>query len=460
MANYFEDYGEIQTQVNKVLYYSQELSGSISFREIDTKKLFSDWAANKQILISRFDNELATYLKTDLIYESPKKVRFELTEESKQRRLNDLITNIALEYQEIADFLANNKESFFENRVTKSAQALHAIIPEGMKLVKSLKYFFETSKKDEKKLLRKLQDEVSAVMNQDIIEGTFCISIHPLDYLSISENTHKWHSCHSLNSDFRSGNLNYMADAATLVCYIKTADSVKLPNFPESVPWNNKKWRVLLFINNSGTFFMTGREYPYDCAPALNLIQEVYNDFCGGAQLLTPWYSEQIHKININNYEYTFSSPKIPVGDSLLSLEEIYQPGYNTHQYNDVLRNPNYRNKANYSYLASDKRFYFSFHRSVQLSEPKLFIPAKVKSNTINVGQEVKCICRNCYNAIDNSDSMLCDKHTLAYMPEELLDPDYFPVCTFCKCRFIHYEGGYDEEGNIYCASCYSNQLD
>ena len=73
--------------------------------------------------------------------------------------------------------------------------------------------------------------------------------MHPLDYLSLSENTYNWRSCHSLDGEYRAGNLSYMMDKSTVICYLKSNDDVILSNFGPEVKWNSKKWRVLLYFS-------------------------------------------------------------------------------------------------------------------------------------------------------------------------------------------------------------------
>ena len=45
---------------------------------------------------------------------------------------------------------------------------------------------------------------------QDVkVSGDLVLSVHPLDYLSISDNNHNWYSCHSLDGEYGAGNLGY-----------------------------------------------------------------------------------------------------------------------------------------------------------------------------------------------------------------------------------------------------------
>ena len=101
--------------------------------------------------------------------------------------------------------------------------------------------------------------------------------MHPLDFLSLSENNSNWRSCHALDGDYRAGNLNYMADDVTIVAYIKSSSGdEKLREFPKSVPWNNKKWRALLFINEDVCYL--GRQYPFAAAGVEDLLEKVLHE--------------------------------------------------------------------------------------------------------------------------------------------------------------------------------------
>jgi hypothetical protein len=122
-----------------------------------------------------------------------------------------------------------------------------AKVPKGMKLSKAFKYFVE----DEGQL-RIIQDVFSEMIQKNKVCGKLCISIHPLDYLSTSETTHNWRSCHALDGEYRAGGLAYMCDKTTVVCYIKSDEDAVLPRFPHHIKWNDKKWRMLLHMEEAG----------------------------------------------------------------------------------------------------------------------------------------------------------------------------------------------------------------
>ena len=120
--------------------------------------------------------------------------------------------------------------------------------------------------------------EDQQIIQENTITGTLCFSVHPLDFLSSSENTHNWRSCHSLDGEYRGGNLSYMVDDCTFMCYLRSDGyDHQLPNFPHEVKWNSKKWRVLLYLSNDRTMLMAGRQYPFSSSTGMDrVIKEVF----------------------------------------------------------------------------------------------------------------------------------------------------------------------------------------
>lgn len=98
--------------------------------------------------------------------------------------------------------MRDNKGGFFDNRVLLPYPSFN--IPLGSKLSKSFKRFINSQE-----IVRWAQDTASRYMQENKIEGYLYLSIHPLDFLTISENNENWWSCQSLDGDYRSGNLSY-----------------------------------------------------------------------------------------------------------------------------------------------------------------------------------------------------------------------------------------------------------
>jgi hypothetical protein len=72
------------------------------------------------------------------------------------------------------------------------------------------------------------------LLSPKIVEMTFVLSVHPCDYLEMSNKSNSWSSCHSLDSSYQAGTLSYMCDSVSMVAYTVsdtsvTKDFYKLP---------------------------------------------------------------------------------------------------------------------------------------------------------------------------------------------------------------------------------------
>ena len=101
----------------------------------------------------------------------------------------------------------------------------------------------------------------SLFLNQKITKGELCLSIHPLDYMTMSDNACDWSSCMSWmgGGDYRQGTVEMMNSGCVVVAYLKASEDM------ETVcghKWNNKKWRQLFIVT---PHIIVGiRQYPYN----------------------------------------------------------------------------------------------------------------------------------------------------------------------------------------------------
>lgn len=106
----------------------------------------------------------------------------------------------------------------------------------------------------------------SQVLNQKKLTGHLCLSIHPLDYMTMSDNNCDWDSCMSwLNEGcYRQGTVEMMNSDMVVVAYLTSSEEMPLwwsSNKEEDKYWNNKKWRQLFVVNRD---IITGvKSYPY-----------------------------------------------------------------------------------------------------------------------------------------------------------------------------------------------------
>ena len=99
----------------------------------------------------------------------------------------------------------------------------------------------------------------SQILNQKYLKGDFSISIHPLDYMTMSDNECGWDSCMSWRNfgGYRQGTVEMMNSPCVIVAYMKS----KTPLPVWGGEWNNKKWRCLFIVDEN--FICKVKSYPY-----------------------------------------------------------------------------------------------------------------------------------------------------------------------------------------------------
>ena len=101
----------------------------------------------------------------------------------------------------------------------------------------------------------------SQVLNQKQIKGNLCLSIHPLDYITMSDNNCGWTSCMSWMDepgDYRLGTIEMMNSDCVIVAYVESKD----PMWTPGGDWNSKRWRQLYIITRE--VILGNRQYPYN----------------------------------------------------------------------------------------------------------------------------------------------------------------------------------------------------
>lgn len=418
------DYTEIQKDFDKVLCYSQEQDS------VNTDNLFKKWAEAKSDFINQMGGEL--------IYESPYDIAISLPKEAREERIDkyiDVVWNIS---GEIGDFLKEERDGLFDNKTCVEAFICNHMIPVGMKIGKALHKYFSAYCSADK--LEWIIQELSRIIQENTISGRLCFSVHPLDFLSLSENTHKWRSCHALDGEYRDGNLSYMCDKVTAIAYLKSEEDAILPRFPDDVPWNNKKWRCLMFFDKNRHLIWAGRQYPFSSNSALDavhtrLLREFdYFDPNNFTSALPEWRNNTFKTVvpkfdEDDNESYDLNIPHILYNGMIYPLNNFIKDHKYSNAYNDLL-NSHFYTPVYLSYS------YTNFSNTA--------IPP------IEIGGEAPCIHCGESHAFD-SQTMLCAKDVLTCTDEML---DGIEICPRCGERFIAEEGSYYHY-ETYCPDCY-----
>lgn len=423
---------EIKENIRKVLKHSQKIE------EPQIDKLFELWFDNKRDIIEAMGGKL--------IYEIEEPFTFELSEEGKADRVSSFI-NLCwdLNLTDLATFLEAERKGFFNNICEND----WGEAKKGTKLVKAFKYFIKDST-----VLTEMQNKASMIIQENKITGKLCFSVHPLDYLSISETTYNWRSCHALDGEYRAGNLSYMMDNSTIVCYLKGEDNVKLPRFPEDVLWNSKKWRVLLYLSNDWKMIFAGKQYPFSSLEGMNAIIDkcfnanevtgfrrpstrTYDGYRGSKW--SHWNDYTVPNPTVDNIVFDLDESYIPVGGGIVSLTNLVKDEKGSKHFNDVLRSSCY--KPMYTYLIEKgwwKEDYFSL--------------ADARKTHFNIGKFTYCLRCGEKEVMDmGSATMMCYDCEREFGNSE---NDVFGFCKHCGAR-IETENGFYIEDELYCEDCF-----
>ena len=151
--------------------------------------------------------------------------------------------------------------------------------------------------------------EHSRIHNTKKLMGKLCLSIHPMDYMTMSMNEEKWSSCMNWREPggYRGGTVEVMNSNCTIVAYLKS-DNTKLTWNDDPYGWNSKKWRILITVNDTGIYAIKG--YPYHnaemtkiCIDWLKELARTNLDMHFGSIEKVPACST-FHYPDTNNYYY------------------------------------------------------------------------------------------------------------------------------------------------------------
>ena len=418
----------VKEQFKRVIEFSQDMDTNA---QVD--QLFARWMEAKAKFVKRFGG---------LIYEWPEPVEFTLDPVEKQKKVRQLVSCIADSYHnnELANFIDANADTFFDNVISDTS--VKEEIPKGMKLIKAFKYF-----EKDKAILSHMQDLASQYIQENKIKGILCFSVHPLDFLSSSENTYNWRSCHALDGEYRGGNLSYMVDETTFMVYLKgEKGNVRLPRFPHDVPWNDKKWRMLIHAAKDDSLMFASRQYPFASKPGIDMVLNVYNNLLvkegnpqhpwRGPNRYNNWSQYYIDRYTRHDNHFDevekLGTRYLIINSFLADINQVMTEGSGALNYNDVLCSTCY----DFPYYAISSEWWGHI--------------SKLVSNPIVVGGAVKCVQCGC-DYVHNPETMKCDD---CHCDDCDYDDNYV-YCSCCDSRTwyedIYYVGNSEEPVCEYC---------
>lgn len=266
--------------------------------------------------------------------------------------------------------------------------------------------------------------EISQCRNTAHLEGNLCLSIHPMDYVTMSDNDCGWQSCmhwYDDGGECRIGTLDMLSSPYSVVAYLESEEPYDFcqymfyNNTVENTVWNNKKWRQLLFVHPA--FIVGNRHYPCEIPEAERIAMEWLRELAQSAGIAQ--YSETTAELR------NFQTNNINGKSVYLSIEM-------TDMYNDLSVNNYYLANNFDGYLAPTC---MSYHKSDYIF-------------TTNVSGVPRCI--DCGRPIYN----VPDQRVLQC--ENCVEGFYCDCCD----EFILGEPEYtNNNGQQFCYSCTDSQL-
>lgn len=308
------------------------MSGSIVVE--DLRKALGEWDKQKsKDLITLFGDK-------DLILRRP--FSYQITKDNLQIEIRKEIDKHPTAYQNMFNFLHrlqyryDNDERYPVRFFTSLMNMEHIIsgcweyprativfedgevfkISTGMRIMKIIYKVFQKFNGDED-IYEAYRIWHSQLFNQTNIDGELCLSIHPLDFMTMSDNANGWNSCMRWTDDsgdpgdYREGTVECMNSPYILIAYLHnhnrkfTPKDIGYGNLSEDWEWNSKRWRELFIVQQG--FISEIKGYPYQDEHLTNSV--------------LMWIKELAH----NNLGWDYDDEEVNIG---AENEQFNEEGY------------------------------------------------------------------------------------------------------------------------------------
>ena len=262
----------------------------------------------------------------------------------------------------------------------------------------------------------------SLIHNQKKIKGIINLSIHPLDYWTMSDNECDWSSCMSWQEPggYRQGTVEMMNSPIVIVAYMSAANPMTIGN---GFTWNNKKWRQLFIVDRD--IILGIKSYPY------------YNDEL--TLTITKWIKE-LAETNMG-WQYFGEENGMPIK---YNFNPFHNPDYPDEE--RLLRFAFFSNNMYTDVGCMDWHPMYvgtHVHYDCGLGYNQRYYDNKPTYQIdINYSGESQCVwCGNTDPGLDDESCLCCD------------------VCQdsirCCECGERLYDDGYYIDGDQLCEDCY-----
>ena len=162
-----------------------------------------------------------------------------------------------------ATYNLTRANQLFTNRVAKEFSYRNkdgkiVKVPEGAKVMRVLQKIAKEFDLPDFEIFRNHISRITEIRKSKI---KFTLSIHPLDYMTMSDNANGWESCMNWTQgpgSYRAGTIEMMNSPVVVVAYITTK-----PYYPANtfIEWTSKSWRELIIVHPNT--ICSVKSYPY-----------------------------------------------------------------------------------------------------------------------------------------------------------------------------------------------------
>lgn len=137
-------------------------------------------------------------------------------------------------------------------------------IKNGMRTIRTIQKVIKATKYPHLDLFEKWCNKVNFINTNAQLNTKLTLSINPIDFISMSDNTCNWTSCMSWRNDgcYHAGTLEMMNSNVAIVAYLEGPQTFSIYDAEgEQFIIPNKSWRSLFYVHKK--IILAGKAYPY-----------------------------------------------------------------------------------------------------------------------------------------------------------------------------------------------------
>ena len=331
----------------------------------------------------------------------------------------------------VREYITDNKKSQY---IIDFGNGKKVAVADGMKTTRFLGQLAKAL--DMETEWEAIRREHAQITSENKINGSMCLSIHPLDFATASDNENGWSSCMSWMDEgcYRMGTVEMMNSPMVICAYMKS-DVAEMKISGET--WNSKKWRAWIIVTPN--IIICNKQYPIHNAElgkfAVDWVKDLVHDAYGweyGETVEDVFDEARIARISFDfrtqyMYDDIERNGNLIVGcfnpalENTLEVEELH--GASTVKFSDYVKQ---RVLPHYDDVTGDQDGTVE-HVRILYSGPA---ECMVCGNRVYDGEvdSDRLECANCYE-------------------------EY--VCSECG-EHLTEEDVYEYNGSYYCESCYN----